>query len=236
MKGSNPRILIIIPAYNEQESIGGVIEAVKSEGPPADILVVNDGSWDRTSFVARRFGVTVVNHPFNMGIGAAMQTGYRYAERAGYDIAVQVDADGQHLAHQITHLIEPILNDDAHVVVGSRFLGKGEYRPSVARYAGMALFARVVSAILSERITDTTSGFRAAGREVIEFFSDNYPDDYPEAESLVLLHKKGFDIMEVPVEMAERAGGRSSITPLRSLYYMVKVLLAIFVDLLKKVR
>jgi glycosyltransferase involved in cell wall biosynthesis len=236
MKGSNPRILIIIPAYNEQESIGGVIEAVKSEGPPADILVVNDGSWDRTVTVARRYGVTVVNHPFNMGIGAAMQTGYRYAKRAGYDIAVQVDADGQHLAHQITHLIEPILNNDAHVVVGSRFLGKGEYRPSVARYAGMALFSRVVSAILSERITDTTSGFRAAGREVIEFFSDNYPDDYPEAEALVLLHKKGFDIMEVPVEMAERAGGRSSITPLRSFYYMIKVLLAIFVDLLKKVR
>jgi glycosyltransferase involved in cell wall biosynthesis len=236
MKGSNPRTLIIIPAYNEQESIGGVIEAVKSEGPPADILVVNDGSWDRTVTVARRYGVIVVNHPFNMGIGAAMQTGYRYAERTGYDIAVQVDADGQHLAHQITHLIEPILNKDAHVVVGSRFLGKGKYRPSVARYAGMALFSRVVSAILSERITDTTSGFRAAGREVIEFFSENYPDDYPEAEALVLLHKKGFDIMEVPVEMAERAGGRSSITPLRSLYYMIKVLLAIFVDLLKKVR
>ncbi len=236
MKGSNPRTLIIIPAYNEEDSIGGVIEAVKSEGPPADILVVNDGSWDRTSSIARRYGVTVVNHPFNMGIGAAMQTGYRYAERAGYDIAVQVDADGQHLAHQITHLIEPILNNDAHVVVGSRFLGKGGYRPSVARYAGMAFFSRVVSAILSERITDTTSGFRAAGREVIEFFSDNYPDDYPEAEALVLLHKKGFDIMEVPVEMAERAGGRSSITPLRSLYYMIKVLLAILVDLLKKVR
>lgn len=236
MKGSNPRILIIIPAYNEEESLGGVIEAVKSVGPPSDILVVNDGSHDKTSSIAGRYDVTVVDHPYNMGIGAAMETGYRYALRAGYDIAVQVDADGQHPAGQIKHLVEPIIKNAAHVVVGSRFLGKGEYRPSVARFAGMALFSKLVSVILREKVTDTTSGFRAAGREVIEFFSSGYPDDYPEVEALVLLHKKGFDIMEVPVEMAGRTGGRSSITPLSSLYYMIKVLLAIFVDLLKKVK
>jgi glycosyltransferase involved in cell wall biosynthesis len=233
---SSPRVLIIIPAYNEEESIGGVIEAVKSIGPPSDILVVNDGSNDKTASIARQYGLTVLDHPFNMGIGATMQTGYRYAARAGYDIAVQVDADGQHPAAEIKHLIEPILNKTAHVVVGSRFLADGGYRPSFMRGAGIALFSRLVSAILREKITDTTSGFRAAGREVIEFFSRNYPDDYPETEALVLLHKKGFDIMEVPVKMVERTGGRSSITPVKSLYYMIKVLLAIFVDLLKKVK
>jgi glycosyltransferase involved in cell wall biosynthesis len=235
VKESSPRVLIIIPAYNEEESIGSVIEAVKSVGPPADILVVNDGSRDKTASVARRYGLTVVDHPFNMGIGATMQTGYRYAARAGYDIAVQVDADGQHPAGQIKHLIEPISKNVAQVVVGSRFLGQGEYRPSFARVAGMALFSKLVSAILRERVTDTTSGFRAVGREVIEFFSRNYPEDYPEAEALVLLHKKGFVIMEISVKMVERTGGRSSITPVKSIYYMIKVMIAIFVDLLKRV-
>jgi glycosyltransferase involved in cell wall biosynthesis len=235
VKESSPRVLIIIPAYNEEESIGSVIEAVKSVGPPADILVVNDGSKDKTASVARRYGLTVVDHPFNMGIGATMQTGYRYAARAGYDIAVQVDADGQHPAGQIKHLIEPISKNVAQVVVGSRFLGQGEYRPSFARVAGMALFSKLVSAILRERVTDTTSGFRAVGREVIEFFSRNYPEDYPEAEALVLLHKKGFVIMEISVKMVERTGGRSSITPVKSIYYMIKVMIAIFVDLLKRV-
>jgi glycosyltransferase involved in cell wall biosynthesis len=235
VKESSPRVLIIIPAYNEEESIGSVIEAVKSVGPPADILVVNDGSKDKTASVARRYGLTVVDHPFNMGIGATMQTGYRYAARAGYDIAVQVDADGQHPADQIKHLIEPIAKNVAQVVVGSRFLGPGEYRPSFARIAGMALFSKLVSAILRERVTDTTSGFRAVGREVIEFFSRNYPEDYPEAEALVLLHKKGFVIMEISVKMVERTGGRSSITPVKSIYYMIKVMIAIFVDLLKRV-
>jgi glycosyltransferase involved in cell wall biosynthesis len=235
VKESSPRVLIIIPAYNEEESIGGVIEAVKRDGPQADILVVNDGSNDKTASIARQYGITVLDHPYNICIGATMQTGYRYAALAGYDIAVQVDADGQHPADQIKNLIEPILNNVAHVVVGSRFLGKGEYRSSLARLTGIALFSRLISAILRERVTDTTSGFRAAGREVIEFFSRIYPDDYPEAEALVLLHKKGFDIIEVPVKMAERTGGRSSITPARSLYYMIKVLLAIFVDLLKKI-
>ncbi|MBI5809797.1 MAG: glycosyltransferase family 2 protein [Deltaproteobacteria bacterium] len=170
-----------------------------------------------------------------MGIGATMQTGYKYARMKGYDIAVQVDGDGQHPASQIKHLLDPLMQGKAHLIVGSRFLGKGEYRPSIARSAGMAFFSRLVSAIIRERVTDTTSGFRAANHECIEFFSRRYPDDYPEVESLVLLHKKGFSIMEVPVEMSERAAGSSSITPIRSVYYMVKVFLAIAVDLLKKV-
>lgn len=231
----DPKILIIIPAFNEQASIQGVLSAVKKHLPGADIVVVNDGSADATALIAEKEGVVVLNHPYNMGIGATMQTGYKYASRKGYEIAVQVDADGQHPADQIEKLIEPVAKGRADLVVGSRFLGAGDYKPSLARGAGISIFSNVVSAIIRERVTDTTSGFRAAGRRCIDFFAGHYPDDYPEVEALVLLHKKGFSIMEVPVRMSEREGGRSSITPIRSVYYMVKVLLAIFVDLLKKV-
>ncbi|MBI5492423.1 MAG: glycosyltransferase family 2 protein [Deltaproteobacteria bacterium] len=229
------KLLVIIPAFNEEATIGSVISSVKKEVPEANILVVNDGSRDRTASIAEDSGVTVLNHLYNMGIGATMQTGYKYARLMGYEVAVQVDGDGQHPADQIKYLIAPILNKKADLVVGSRFLGEGTYRPSLARSAGMAIFSKVVSTVIKEKVTDTTSGFRAAGRDCIAFFSSRYPDDYPEVEALVLLHKKGFSIMEVPVRMYERAGGRSSITPVKSVYYMVKVLLAIMVDLVKKV-
>jgi hypothetical protein len=169
-----------------------------------------------------------------MGIGATMQTGYKYARLKGYEVAVQVDADGQHPPDQIKHLLVPLMEGSADLVVGSRFLGKGEYTPSLARGAGISFFSRLISLILRERITDPTSGFRAASRRCIEYFSSHYPDDYPEAEALVLLHKKRFSIMEVPVKMEERGGGRSSITPGKSVYYMVKVFLAILVDMLKR--
>jgi len=149
---------------------------------------------------------------------------------------VQMDADGQHPAKQIRDLVAPLIRDEIDMVVGSRFLGAGEYKPSMARAAGIAIFSKVVSFIIKEKLTDTTSGFRAVNREVIEFLSRAYPDDYPEVEALVLLHKKGFAIMEVPVIMSERKGGKSSITASKSAYYMVKVLLAVFVDLLKKVK
>lgn len=234
MKRSKARILIIIPAFNEEESIGGVISSIKKSMPEADIVVVNDGSSDSTREIAEGMGVSVLNLPYNLGIGATMQTGYGFARRNGYDIAVQVDADGQHPAEQIKKVVAPVLDGRADLVVGSRFLGEGEYQPSLARGAGIYLFSRFVSFILREQVTDTTSGFRAAGPRTIEFFSHHYPDDYPEVEALVLLHKKGFSIMEVPVKMAERAGGVSSITPGRSVYYMVKVFLAILVDMLKK--
>lgn len=228
------KILIIIPAFNEEASIEGVVSLIREHAPWADIVVVNDGSTDRTGAIAERLGATVLNHIYNLGIGATMQTGYKYALQRGYDIAVQVDGDGQHPADQIIDIVRPVAEGRADIVVGSRFLGAGEYRPSMARSAGMAFFSRLVSAIIRERVTDTTSGFRAAGRNCIEFFSSRYPDDYPEVEALVLLHKKGFRIMEVPVTMAERAGGRSSITPMKSVYYMAKVFLAILVDLIKR--
>ncbi len=228
-------ILVIIPAFNEEGSIGVVIDSIRRHAPWADIAVVNDGSSDRTAAIASSKGVILISNPYNMGIGSTMQTGYKYAHMKGYDVAVQVDADGQHPAGQIAQLIRPVLENKADIVVGSRFLGEGSYRPSLARGAGMALFSNLVSVIIKEKVTDTTSGFRAAGRECIEFFAKRYPDDYPEVEALVLLHKKGFSIMEIPVSMHERSTGRSSITPVRSIYYMVKVLLAIFVDLMKKI-
>lgn len=254
MSEAKTKTLIIIPAFNEEEAIGGVIAGLREHIPEADVLVVNDGSTDSTARVAEQAGrsasgrhsmpgghsapgrgtVTVLSHPFNMGIGATMQTGYKYARLKGYWAAVQVDADGQHPPDQIRHLLAPLMEGRADIVVGSRFLGKGDYTPSLARGAGISFFSRLISLILRERITDPTSGFRAASRRCIEYFSSHYPDDYPEAEALVLLHKKRFSIMEVPVKMEERAGGRSSITPGRSVYYMVKVFLAILVDMLKR--
>lgn len=229
------KILIIIPAFNEEATIGNVISSVKKEMPDADIVVVNDGSDDKTSQIARALGAVVIDLPYNLGIGAAMQTGYRFAKLMGYDIAVQVDADGQHPANQIKNLIKPIEDGKADVVIGSRFLGKGDYKPSFARLVGMTVFAKVVSFIIRNKVTDTTSGFRAVNKKVIDFFSSTYPDDYPEVEALVLLYKAGFSIMETPVIMDARHGGKSSITPFKGLYYMIKVLLAIFVDTLKRI-
>lgn len=234
MEDPKAKIIVIIPAYNEAGTIGDVITSVKSTAPYADIVVINDGSGDDTAGAAARHGVVVLNHPYNIGIGATMQTGYKYALRSGYTVAVQVDGDGQHPADQIRIIIEPILRGEADIVVGSRFLGVGQYKPSLARHTGITVFSRLVSAIIKEKMTDTTSGFRAAGLRCIEFFSARYPDDYPEVESLVLLHKNGFKIMEVPVRMQERTYGHSSITPTKSMYYMIKVLLAVFVILLKK--
>jgi len=228
------KLLVIIPAFNEKETIASVIEDVRTHAPEAEILVVNDGSHDSTASIAERMGAVTLTHPYNLGIGATMQTGYKYARLKGFDVAVQVDADGQHRADQIGDLVKPILEGRAQITIGSRFLDGGGYKPSFARSAGMAVFSKVVSMILREKITDTTSGFRASGPEVINYFCGHYPDDYPEVEALVLLHRNGFRIMEVPVRMSERAGGRSSITPTKSVYYMIKVLLAIFVDLLKK--
>src|SRR3989304_1643132 len=207
------RILVITPAYNEAESIEDVISAVKKELPGADILVINDGSADATSQIAKGLGVMVADLPYNMGIGAAMQAGYRYAAMHGYDIAVQVDADGQHPPDQINNLIAPVMEQKADMVIGSRFLGEGEYYPSFARHLGIKVFAFVLSFMTGRRLTDTTSGFRAANKDVIRFFADNYPEDYPEVEAIVLLRKAGFNIIETPVRMEASARRRFSTLP-----------------------
>jgi len=229
------RILVIIPAHNEAATIGGVIEKIRQSLPYADILVVNDGSSDSTSAISKQKGAMVLDLSYNLGIGAAMQTGYKFAYRMGYDIAVQCDADGQHHPAQINKLIDTLINDGVDMVLGSRYLRKKRFRSFVFRRLGVLIFSKVLSLIVGQRLTDTTSGFRAVNRELIKSFSTFYPDDYPEPEALVLLHREGFTMKEISVNMSSRKGGNSSITWWRSIYYMVKVLLAIFIDLCKNV-
>lgn len=229
------KILVIIPAYNEADTVGRVIEKTQQRVPFADILVVNDGSSDSTSAISRQRGAMVLDLSYNLGIGAAMQTGYKFADRMGYDIAVQCDADGQHHPAQIKKLVDTLVTDGVDMVLGSRYLRKKRFRSDVFRRLGVLIFSRVLSLIVGQRLTDTTSGFRAVNRELIKSFSTFYPRDYPEPEALVLLHREGFTMKEISVNMSSRKGGNSSITWLRSIYYMVKVLLAIFIDLCKNV-
>lgn len=229
------RILVIVPAYNEEDCIADVIRDLRSNFPEGDVLVVNDGSRDGTSGAAKKLGASVIDLSFNLGIGGAMQTGFRYALEGGYDTAIQFDGDGQHRAGEIPRILDPYQKGDADLVVGSRFLSEGGFTSSIQRKMGSKVLSFIVSFLIGKRITDTTSGFRVYGRRSIEFFSTFYPEDYPEVEALILAHKKGLSISEVPAEIDARRFGRSSITTARAVYYMVKVLLAIFVDLLKKI-
>jgi len=232
---SQYKILVIIPAYNEADTVGRVIEGTQRKLPFADILVVNDGSSDSTSAISKQKGARVLDLSYNLGIGAAMQAGYKFAYTMGYDIAVQCDADGQHHPAAIKKLIDTLIDDGVDMVLGSRYLRKKRYRSFVFRRLGVLIFSKVLSVIVGQRLTDTTSGFRAVNREVIKNFSAFYPCDYPEPEALVLLHRGGFAIKEISVNMSSRKGGNSSITMWRSIYYMAKVLLAIFIDLCKKI-
>jgi glycosyltransferase involved in cell wall biosynthesis len=232
--GNGQNILVIIPAYNEEGSVGKVVEEVRSHYPQIKTLVVNDGSTDLTSEKAKASGAIVLDLPFNLGIGGAMQAGYQYACQRGYDIAVQVDADGQHDPKEIIKLLPALQAKEADVVIGSRFIGDSEYKSSFMRRIGITIFSGVISMIVRQKITDPTSGFRAANRKAIQLFASNYPQDYPEPEAVVLLHQCRLKMGEVPVGMSERYSGESSITKIRSVYYMVKVLLAIFVDCFKK--
>jgi glycosyltransferase involved in cell wall biosynthesis len=232
---TDKKILVIIPAYNEAETIGRVIEKTQQRFPSGDILVVNDGSSDSTSAIAGQKGAMVLDLSYNLGIGGAMQTGYKFANRMGYDIAVQCDADGQHHPAQIKKLVETLTGDGVDMVLGSRYLRKRRFRSDVFRRVGVLVFSEILSLIVRQRLTDTTSGFRAVNRELIKSFSTFYPDDYPEPEALVLLHREGFTMKEISVNMSSRKGGNSSITWWRSIYYMVKVLLAIFIDLCKEI-
>ena len=229
------KTLLIIPAYNEEQNIGNVLDDIRQIHPAVDIVVIDDGSLDATLTVAKTKGVTVLTLPFNLGIGAAMQTGYHYAKVNGYDIAVQFDGDGQHRADQLEALLKPIECGEADITIGSRFLSKGVYETEVARYMAIRILSRIISFLVRQKITDPTSGFRAVNRKVMHFFCDYYPDDYPEPESLVLLHKAGLRIVEVPVLMEKRLIGTSSITLFRGVYYMVKVILAVLIDMMKEV-
>jgi glycosyltransferase involved in cell wall biosynthesis len=228
------KILVIVPAFNEEGAISDVIREIRDIGLKLDILVVNDGSDDRTEFEVRATGCKVVSLPFNLGIGGAVQTGFKYAANNRYSIAIQVDGDGQHIASEIPKLIDPIQNQKADVVIGSRFLEKKGYTTSWIRKGGVAVFMALNSLVLKQKISDNTSGFRAYNSKAIQFLAEYYPQDYPEPESVILLGTNGFRLAEVPARMRERAHGQSSISAARSIYYMVKVVLAIFVDLFKE--
>ena len=225
------RVLAIVPAFNEEDSIEQVIAELRAITPVIDVLVVDDGSSDGTARRARGAGARVARLPFNGGIGGAVQTGYRMAWTEGYDVACQVDGDGQHPADQLPRLLSGI-SAGANYVVGSRFVEQTDYRPSRSRRGGMLVLSWVVSKIVGRPVTDTTSGFRAADREAIRLFAGHYPHDYPEVEALVMAARDGLRVSEVSVDMRDRMAGRSSITPLRSVYYMFKVLLAVGVQCL----
>jgi glycosyltransferase involved in cell wall biosynthesis len=226
--------IAIVPAKNEQESVGRVIDEILAFDPGFAVVVVDDGSVDRTAAVAAAHGARVVRLPFNLGIGGAMQTGFRYAFENGFDLAVQIDGDGQHDPKELPAILGPVLAGEADVVVGSRFAARGGYRSSFSRRFGIRIFAWTISLLVRQRVTDTTSGFRAINRHGIALFAADYPHDYPEVEATVMAIRHRLRLCEVPVAMRARTTGRSSITALRSVYYMVKVLLAIFVGLFRR--
>ncbi len=231
---SRSRSLAIVPAYNEEGNVRSVVEAIRRHAPDFDVLVVDDGSTDSTASCARGAGAEVLVHPFNLGIGGAMQSGFRYACEQGYQEAVQVDADGQHDPAEIAKLRATMRETGVDMTWGSRFLEQTGYRASWARRTGIRLFAVVVSAVSRHPVTDPTSGFRLCNRQAIELFARDYPHDYPEVEGILMLHAHRLRAREVPVKMHSRRDGRSSITSGESAYYMVKVLLAIFVGLFRR--
>jgi glycosyltransferase involved in cell wall biosynthesis len=228
------RRIAIVPALNEAVTVASVVEEIRDVDPDFEVLVVDDGSTDETAKRALDAGARVLRLPLNLGIGGAMQAGYLYALEQGYDIAVQVDGDGQHDPRELRRLLDPILEGRADMVIGTRFArGKEKtYRAPIGRSVGIRLFAGIVSLRVRQRMTDTTSGFRAVNRRGIEVFAGDYPHDYPEVETVVTAARGGLRITEVPVEMRLRAAGRSSITHAGSVYYVVKVLLALFIGLL----
>ncbi|MGD2090152.1 MAG: glycosyltransferase family 2 protein [Candidatus Aminicenantes bacterium] len=230
------KILIIIPSYNEASNIVNVIESLKSENPKWDIIVINDCSMDNTGDIAESTGKAyVLNLPVNLGIGGAVQTGFKYAKRVNYDIAIKFDGDGQHIASEIYKLLNPIVNGEADVVIGSRFCERNKvFKSTFTRRIGIKILEIVNSLLIKQRITDNTSGFIAFNKKAIHFFADYYPTDYPEPESIVILGKNGFKIKEIPTVMQMRQGGVSSIKGCKSIYYMLKVLLSVFMSIIRK--
>lgn len=227
---SNKNVLIILPCFNEEATVYNLlqeIEGIEITGMNIKALAVNDCSTDRTVDEIQRSTATFLNLPVNLGIGGAVQSGFKYAKLNGYDIAVQVDGDGQHPIVELPKLLKPLMQDECDVVIGSRFIEKSGFQSSGLRRFGITYFKRLNQFLLGIKITDSTSGFRAINCKAIELVCEYYPDEYPEPEAIVLFQLNGLRIMEVPVNMRERQGGASSISSFKSVYYMVKVTLGI---------
>lgn len=237
MGGVQSKIIFIIPAYNEEESILNTVTSIKNYNPTWDVLVINDGSTDQTKEICEQNKIPVINLVMNLGIGGAVQTGYIYAYRNDYDIAIQFDGDGQHAISSADDLILPILNNEADFVIGSRFIDKhrDNFQSSFLRRLGIRLISAFIWVLSGRPVLDPTSGYRAANKTVIEFFAQYYPSEFPEPESNLLLNKKKFRVKEIFAQMYERQGGSSSIHTWKSIYYMVNVLFSLVIASLRKV-
>lgn len=221
------RTIIIIPAYNEADSIVNTISNIQNLDASYDYVIINDGSTDKTLDICLDKGYNVVTLPNNLGIGGAVQTGYMYAKEHNYDIAVQIDADGQHNPQYLPNLLQPIIENKADMTIGSRFITKEGFQSSIARRLGIKLLSSLIKFKTNQKIYDVTSGFRAVNASIIDNFSKHYPTDYPEPETITSTILSGKKVLEVPTTMNERTAGKSSIRPLHSVYYIVKVSLAI---------
>jgi glycosyltransferase involved in cell wall biosynthesis len=228
------RVAVIVPAYNEEYTIGGVVRNIKALGEGYHAIVINDNSNDQTSLIARQEGAVVIDLACNLGIGGAVQTGFRYAAANEYNACVQVDGDGQHPTDEIPYLFKTLVEEKCDLVIGSRFIVKTDYDISCMRKIGIQIISLFLRLSTGMSIKDPTSGFRAINMKAIGLFAKEYPQDFPEPESLIFAHKYRFKVKEVSIEMKNRMHGTSSITSIKAGYYMIKVLLAMFIALFKK--
>lgn len=232
---NDKKVLIAIPALNEDKSIRRTVEEIRALHSDFTIVVVNDGSSDNTAKEAEAAGALVISHPFNLGIGGAVQTGYKMADRDNYDIMIQMDGDGQHDPRYLCSVLAPVLDGKLDLAVGSRFLAGGsDFKSTAARRIGIRFFVFLLGTLTGVHLTDPTSGFRATGKTLIHRFAEYYPIDFPEPEAIKIARRFGARVGEVPVNMRSRQGGKSSIRYLATLYYMLKVTFAILLDSLKR--
>lgn len=223
------KTIVIVPAYNEEGNIRNTLRDLEENGAGTDVLVMNDCSTDGTEAVLKETGVNHLIFPVNLGIGGGVQAGYKYARDHGYDIAIQFDGDGQHEARYLKDLMEPLIKDEADIVIGSRFVKHEGFQSSGARRLGIGILSRLIRLLCGVKVLDVTSGMRAVNRRFIEEYAENYAQDYPEPEALLYAGMRKARIREVPVQMRERADGKSSIGAGGSIYYMIKVSLALLI-------
>jgi glycosyltransferase involved in cell wall biosynthesis len=229
-------ILIIVPSYKEEKNITHVISGIIKYFPNADILIIDDGSKDRIREIAERFGINTIVHPFNMGYGVTIQTGYKYAVRNGYEILVQFDGDGQHDPRFIDPMINELKESGSDVVIGSRFIEGGGYDAPFLRKMGIKFFSKIASLITGQKITDSTSGLQVLNKKTFTFYSkmENFPYDYPDADTIITLCYAGFRVKEIPVQMHDRREGKSMTSGLKALFYITQMLISIIITLIRK--